>query len=681
MNSSAAAAWACEVDADGIAWLTFDKPGSSTNVLSRAALLELDTHLKALASTSLRGLVIRSAKSGGFIAGADVKEFVALDDVAQAEQMVRNAQTILDSIEALPCPTVAIINGYALGGGFELALACRYRVGIKGDSFSVGLPEVMLGIHPGFGGTVRAVRLGGVRSAMQMMLTGKALRADQARRAGLVDRLVFPADAEAAARELIARQPRPRKAPLLDRLLSLPLLRGLVRRQLIAQVRSRARPEHYPAPYAIIDLWSRYGAHGARAYAAEAHSIANLMVGETSRNLVRVFLLQDRLKNLGGKAKVPLKRVHVVGAGVMGGDIAAWCAQRGLNVTLQDRELKFIEPSLKRAREGFEKRFKDAGKAAELMTRITADVAGDGVPGADVIIEAIFENVAAKHELFARLEPRMGAQAILASNTSSIMLEQLDDNLPDPGRLVGIHFFNPVAQMPLVEIVRGEASSEDALQKAIAFTRHIDKLPLPCRSAPGFLVNRVLVPYLYEAMFALQDGIPIETIDEAALRYGMPMGPVELADVVGLDVCKHVGDIVSAALSRQKPDTSRLDALIAAKKLGRKSGEGFYVWRDGKAEKSSAPRAAPPADLEDRLILALANECAAVLREKIVADADLVDAGVIFGSGFAPFRGGPLTYARRRGVDAVVARLTELARAHGPRFTPDKGWSELRAGA
>ncbi len=681
MNSSAPAAWAREVDADGIAWLTFDKPGTSTNVLSRDALLELDSHLKTLASTKLRGLVIRSAKKSGFVAGADVKEFVALENEAQGVEMVRGAQKILDALEALPCPTVAIIHGFALGGGFELALACRYRVGIKGDNFSVGLPEVMLGIHPGFGGTVRAVRIGGVRAAMQMMLTGKALRADQARRAGFVDRLVFPADAEAAARELIARQPKPRKAPLLDRILSMPLLRRVVLRQLLAQVRGRARPEHYPSPYAIIDLWSRYGARGERAYVAEAQSIARLMVGETSRNLVRVFLLQDRLKNLGGKAKVPLARVHVVGAGVMGGDIAAWCAQRGLNVTLQDRELKFIQPALVRAREGFEKRYKDPGKAAELMTRITADVAGDGVPGADVVIEAIFEDVKAKHELFARLEPRMNDNAILASNTSSIMLEQLDDNLPDPGRLVGIHFFNPVAQMPLVEIVRGEATSEDAVQKAIAFTRRIDKLPLPCKSAPGFLVNRVLVPYLYEAMFALQDGIPIETIDEAALRYGMPMGPVELADVVGLDVCKHVGDIVSGALGKQKPDTSRLDALIAAKKLGRKSGEGFYVWKDGKAVKSSAKPAPPPADLEDRLILALANECAAVLRERIVADADLIDAGVIFGSGFAPFRGGPLTYARKRGVDAVVARLTDLARAHGPRFTPDEGWSELRAGA
>jgi len=537
---------------------------------------------------------------------------------------------------------------------------------------------VMLGIHPGFGGTVRAVRRAGVSTAMEMMLTGKTLRADKALRAGFLDRLVFPADAEAVARELIAKQPKQRQPRLMDRVLSWPGVRHLVKKKLVAQVAAKARREHYPAPYAIIDLWVAHGAKGEAAYEAEARSIAHLMVGETSRNLVRVFGLQDRLKNIGGKSKVPFERVHVVGAGVMGGDIAAWCAQRGLNVTLQDRELKFIQPALQRAREGFEKRLKDPVKAGELMTRITADVAGDGVPRSDVIIEAIFENVDAKHELFARIEPRMRQSAILASNTSSIMLEQLDDRLPDPGRLVGIHFFNPVSQLPLVEIVKGEATSEDTVQKAIAFTRKIDKLPLPCKSAPGFLVNRVLVPYLYEAMFAVQEGVPLEVVDEAALRYGMPMGPVELADVVGLDVCKHVGDIVSAALNKQKPDTARIEALIAAKKLGRKSGEGFYVWKDGKAVKSAGPRAEPPPDLEDRLILAMANECAAVLREGIVTDSDLVDAGTIFGCGFAPFRGGPLNDARKRGVDAVVARLTELARRYGPRFTPDAGWARIR---
>jgi 3-hydroxyacyl-CoA dehydrogenase/enoyl-CoA hydratase/3-hydroxybutyryl-CoA epimerase len=667
--------WALESDADGIAWLTFDKPGTSTNVLSHDVLAELDAQVKAFSAKPPRGLVIRSGKAAGFIAGADVKEFIQLESAEQAYELVRPAQRIFDAIERLPCPTVAIVHGFALGGGFELALACRYRVGVKGDKFSIGLPEVMLGIHPGFGGTVRAVRRAGVRTAMEMMLTGKTLRADKALRAGLLDRLVFPSDARAAARELVMRRPKSRPPRFVERVLNWPLVRGLVRKQLLAQVRAKVRREHYPAPYAIIDLWSKYGARGEAAFEAEARSIADLMVGDTSRNLVRVFLLQERMKSLGGKTRLPIERVHVVGAGVMGGDIAAWCAQRGLNVTLQDRELKYIEPALQRAREGFEKRLRDAGKAAELMTRLTADVAGDGVPRADVVIEAIFEDAAAKHELFARLEPRMQPGAILASNTSSIMLEQLDDRLPDPGKLVGVHFFNPVAQLPLVEIVRGETSSGDSIQKAIAFTRKIDKLPLPCKSSPGFLVNRVLVPYLYEAMYAAADGIPFEVIDEAALRYGMPMGPVELADVVGLDVCKHVGDIVSAALQRPKPDTSRLEALVAAKKLGRKTGEGFYAWKDGKAVKPPGPPADPPADLEDRLILALANECAAVLREGIVSDADLIDAGVIFGAGFAPFRGGPLTHARARGVDSVVARLRELQDKYGARFAPDSGWS------
>src|SRR5262245_58755018 len=398
--------WQLETGADGIAWLTLDKPGASANVLSREILVELDGHLQALKTNPPRGGVIRSGKTSGFIAGADVKEFAQLESEAQAFEMVQAAHAILARLEALPCPTVCIINGFALGGGLELALACRYRVGVKSDRFSIGLPEVMLGIHPGFGGTVRAVRRAGVRTAMEMMLTGKTLRADKALRAGFVDRLVFPADAEAVARELIARQPKSRMAPLLDRILSWPGVRGFVKKSLVAQVAAKVRREHYPAPYAIIDLWVKYGARGAAAFDAEAHSIANLMVGDTSRNLVRVFALQTRLKNLGGKAKIPFERVHVVGAGVMGGDIAAWCAQRGLNVTLQDRELKFIEPALKRARESFEKRFKDPVQAGALMTRVTADVAGAGVPRADVIIEAIFENADAKHELFARVEPK-----------------------------------------------------------------------------------------------------------------------------------------------------------------------------------------------------------------------------------------------------------------------------------
>ncbi len=674
MESSSA--WKLSHDADRIAWLTLDKPNSSANVLSSEVMLELDSHLMKFAAEPPAAVVIRSGKSSGFVAGADINEFTSFRTPAEAFGMVRGGQRVLDHLEALPCPSVALINGFALGGGLELALACRYRIATDSDRVSLGLPEVQLGIHPGFGGTVRAVRLIGVRPAMELMLTGKPVRADKALRWGLVDRVVPASELENAARGLLKSPPSPRRAALLERALSWPLVRPFIKPQILRQVQSKARQDHYPAPYAIVELWAKHGAAGPLAYEAEARSIAALMVSETSRNLVRLFQLQDRLKGLAAKQTAEFKHVHVVGAGVMGGDIAAWCAQRGLNVTLQDRELKFIEPALTRAKEAFEKRIKDPKKLADTLARLTADVAGDGVAKADIVIEAIFENVEAKRELYARVEPKLKPGAVLATNTSSIMLEPLAEKLARPERLVGLHFFNPVAQMLLVEIIQGKQTSDAAMQAAVAFTRRIDKLPLPCKSAPGFAVNRILVPYLHEAMFAHSEGLPLAVIDEAALRFGMPMGPVELADVVGLDVCKHVGEIVATALGRASPNLEQLNALVAAKRLGRKTSAGFYEWRDGKAVKPSTG-AEPPADLADRLVLALVNECVAVLREGIVSDADRVDAAIVFGAGFAPFRGGPMTYAKTRGHEAIVARLRELESRYGSRFRPDPGWGTV----
>jgi 3-hydroxyacyl-CoA dehydrogenase/enoyl-CoA hydratase/3-hydroxybutyryl-CoA epimerase len=672
-------AWTLDRDADGIAWLTLDLPDSSANTLGRAVMQQLDARLGELEAALPRGLVIRSAKRSGFIAGADIREFGGLDTEQGAYELVRAGQQVLDRLEALPCPSVALLHGFALGGGLELALACRYRVALGDDRLTLGLPEVMLGIHPGFGGTVRAVRLIGASAALDLMLTGRNVRADKAQRLGLVDRTVPTTEALAqAARDLIAAQPAPHRPPLKERLLSLAPARPFVRRAVLAQLRRRARAEHYPAPYAIVDLWSKHGAQGPAAYEAEARSIARLFLTPTSRNLVRVFGLQDRLKALGGRDRAPVQRVHVVGAGVMGGDIAAWSASRGIEVTLQDRGIEYIEPALQRARELFERRLREPAKVAAAVERLRADVEGAGAARADIIIEAIFENLEAKQALFAKLEASMPTAALLASNTSSIPLEDLAAGRRDPGRFLGLHFFNPVAQMPLVEVVSSTTTRAEVAAAGLAFARQIDKLPLPCRSSPGFLVNRVLVPYLHEAMYAAAEGVPLASIDRAAMEFGMPMGPVELADVVGLDVCRHVGDIVSRALSRPTPDLSRLEALIAAKKLGRKSGEGFYVWRDGKAVKP-ADIPAPPAELADRLVLALVNECVACLREGIVTDADLVDAGVIFGAGFAPFRGGPLHYARARGVTQVVSRLEALAAAHGERFRPDAGWQAFAA--
>src|SRR3984885_9885897 len=330
-----------EVDADNVGWLTLDKPGSSANTLGRAVLLELQQQLQLLERRPLRGLVLRSGKPAGFIAGADIREITTLGSEATAIELVTLGQGIFSRLEALPFPTIAAMHGYALGGGLELALACRYRVAVGDSKLSLGLPEVQLGLHPGFGGTVRSVRLLGVRPAMSLMLTGRSVRADQALRLGLVDALVANREElEAEAREIVLTAPPRHRAPWLERALSLPGVRGLLAPVLRRQVAARARPEHYPAPYAIIDLWSKYGARGEAAYSAEAHSIASLFHSDTARNLIRVFLLQDRLKALAGKSTTPIERVHVIGAGVMGGDIAAWCALRGLNVTLQDRELK-----------------------------------------------------------------------------------------------------------------------------------------------------------------------------------------------------------------------------------------------------------------------------------------------------------------------------------------------------
>ena len=679
MNDIASGSWTLARDAEGLAWLTIDKPGTSANVLSSGVLAELDGLLAALERDRPRGVVVISAKKSGFIAGADIREFTGITDAASGYELIHRGQEVLNRLSRLPCPSVAAIHGFALGGGLELALACRYRVGVADDRLSLGLPEVQLGIHPGFGGTVRSVRTVGVRPAMEMMLTGKPVRAEKARRLGLVDRLVPEAELRSAARELLlaAPAPPPRRAPLVERLLGSAPLRPLVRRSLTGQVARRARPEHYPAPYAIIELWARYGAHGDAALEAEARSIAQLFTTESSRNLVRVFLLQDRLKSAGGRSGADIRHVHVVGAGVMGGDIAAWSALRGFTVTLQDRAMELVEPALMRARELFGKRLRDPAQISAARGRLAADVAGDAVARADVVIEAIFESLEAKQELYARIEPRMKPGALLATNTSSLMLEPLAAKLARPERLVGLHFFNPVPQMPLVEIVHAERTDPAVVQTATGFARRIDKLPLPCRSAPGFMVNRVLTPYMHEAMLAAQEGVPLPVIDAAAVAFGMPMGPIELIDVVGLDVAAHVGEIIARGLGRQGVEVRRLRELLAAKQLGRKSGEGFYVWRDGKAVKPAGAAAAAPPDLIDRLILILVNECAACLRERIVEDADLVDAAVVFGTGFAPFRGGPLRYARSRGVAAVVARLKELSARYGERFQPDPGWNAI----
>ena len=667
--------WKTKTDDNGIAWLGIDKADGSSNVLSSDVLQELAEILEPFEAKPPRGVILYSEKSGSFVMGADIKEFVDIDTPERAYELVRLGQQLMDRVENLRCPTVAVINGVCLGGGLELVMACDYRLAVAGDKRVLGLPEVKLGLHPGFGGTVRAVQICGVRAAMPLMLTGNPITVSKGRAIGLIDHVVDESGWRQAAVDQIQTASPKQRAPLLDRLLSLGPARSLVRNMLLKQVRGKARKDHYPAPYAMIDLWASNGASEKTGYEAEARSFAKLMCTSASRNLVRVFFLQSRLKGQGNKTDKKAQHVHVVGAGVMGGDIAAWCALRGLTVTLQDREQKYIDPALARARKLFGKRVRDDAKRSATLERLRADVNGDGVADADIVIEAIYENLEAKQELYKALQATMKPGALLASNTSSIRLEELRTVLAEPQRFIGLHFFNPVAMLPLVEVIRCEDTEQESLDVGFAFAKQIGKLPLECASSPGFVVNRILAPYMAEAMHLAEDGVPLVEIDKAAEAFGMPMGPVELVDSVGLDVALHVSKVLGAAMNRPVPE--RLATMVDDGLLGRKSGQGFYQWEDGKAVKPVAKDAGVPADIQDRLILAMVNEAVACLSEGVVSDADLLDAGVIFGTGFAPFRGGPLNYARERGQEEVLATLQTLAKAHGSRFEPHAGWSDL----
>jgi 3-hydroxyacyl-CoA dehydrogenase/enoyl-CoA hydratase/3-hydroxybutyryl-CoA epimerase len=634
--------WRLARDSEGLEWLTLDRAGASTNTLSAAVMEELRAVLARLAADPPRGLVIRSGKANGFIAGADVDEFGDLKSVEDAVALVRRGWDIFEQLAATPYPTLALVRGFCLGGGMELALACRYRVAVDEPSTRLGLPEVMLGIVPGWGGIKRLPRLTGAPAALDMLLTGRTVDARRARKLGIADECVPPRIMDNTARGMLQQQPPRRRVPFPLSLTLNPLIRPLIAGQARKQVASRARREHYPAPYAILDIWVKHDGDPLAATPSDPASIAHLLQSPTARNLIRVFKLQERLKAFGKEGESTIHHVHVVGAGTMGGDIAAWCALRGLTVTLQDQNAERLAPAIGRAAKLFADRLRDPLRARDAFDRLVPDVAGDGVARADVIIEAIFENLEAKQQLFVALEAKAKPTALLATNTSSIPLEEISSPLADPARLVGLHFFNPVAKMMLVEIVAGRRTRPDLVPVAAAFARKIDKLPLPVKSAPGFLVNRILAPYLMEAMRCVDEGISPETVDEAALAFGMPVGPIELADSVGLDICLAVGKMLGGGTEPPK----KLTELIAAGALGRKTGRGFYDWTGGKAAKR--PPGVTPHGLADRLIDPMLAEAEAALAEGIVADADLVDAGAIFGTGFAPFTGGPLHYVAAR---------------------------------
>jgi 3-hydroxyacyl-CoA dehydrogenase/enoyl-CoA hydratase/3-hydroxybutyryl-CoA epimerase len=666
--------WKAETDAEGILVLTFDRAGASVNTFGRAVMDELAQIIERLSFEPPKGVVIRSGKASGFIAGADIHEFESFEKQGGVLASIENGQRVFQSLARLRCPTVAAIHGFCMGGGTELSLACRYRVATRDPKTKIGLPEVMLGIIPGWGGTARLPRLIGATDALPVMLTGKALSAEAAKSLGLVDVLTSSELLVESAKELIRhRRTRPfaqrAKAWATNIWPVRQILAPIVRKQTAA----KARPDQYPAPFALIEVWRRGGSSINQRLKLEARAVAKLAQTPTCRNLVRVYFLQERLKGLGSGTDAAIQRVHVIGAGVMGGDIAAWCALRGFDVTLQDREMKFIRPALDRAQDLFAKRLKTADRIQPVAARLRPDVDGNGIADADLVIEAIFENLQAKQDLYRKTEPAMKPGALLASNTSSIPLDELRGAIESPERFLGLHYFNPVAQMPLVEIVRQDRLDAANEKRTLAFCKAIDKLPVPVKGTPGFLVNRILMPYLLESMRLFKEGVPGPVLDKAAKKFGMPMGPIELADTVGLDVAASVGKELGEFLGLEIPEG--LDEYITAGKKGKKSGEGFYKWENGKPVKPEVdPNYQAPDDITDRMILPMLNESVSCLHDGVVEDADLLDAGVIFGTGFAPFRGGPIEHIRSEGAEKIKAQLEVLAGKYGKRFAPKAGW-------
>lgn len=638
--------WQVQHDAENIVWLACDRKGESSNSLSEAVISELAEIITVLEAMELSGVVIQSAKEDSFILGADIREFDHFEEAGQVTAKIQQGHEVFARLENLTCPTVAAIHGFCLGGGLELALSCNYIVALNVAQTRVGFPEVKLGIFPGLGGTTRLTERVGGLAGMQLMLTGRMLRAPAARGMGVIDELVDEfGSLHWSARRAILKKRKSRGPSIAAGLTNRMPARAVLAKVLRSKTAQKANPAHYPAPFAMIDLWARHRDNRRRMFDGEARLVGELMVGPTARNLRRIFFLTERMKALGKAEDFKVRRVHVVGAGVMGGDIAAWCVLQGMEVSLQDRELKYIEPALKRAKSLFKKRLKKKPAVSAAQARLIADVAGNGVPRADVVIEAIYEDADAKRELYATLEPRMAEHAVLATNTSALPLEELARDLAAPERLIGLHFFNPVAKMPLVEVVQGQQTNSMWVTRGCAFCSQINRFPLPTKSSPGFLVNRVLAPYLMEAFTLMLEGVDKETIDASAIRFGMPMGPIELADVVGLDVCMKVAQ--SLATGDVEAHRALLQSKIDAGDLGKKTGQGFYIWAKGKSDRKAIDVDSPYGDqIAQRLIKPFLDECEAASKDGIVADDDLLDAGIIFGTGFAPFLGGPMQYLK-----------------------------------
>ena len=686
------------VDGPGdLAVLVFDQPEARVNLLTESVLDELVRVLKKLAQDEgVSGLLVVSGKPGQFIAGADVAAIRDVREAGDGQAKAAFGQAVFERLASFPRPTAAAIDGPCMGGGLELALACRYRFASDAPATRLALPEVRLGILPAFGGTTRLPRLVGLVPALDLLLTGKSLDARRARRTGLVDDVLPREDFRERAERAFLERLRPGARPSRVRAGSPSWMRALVdgnpagRAIVLSQARRRVLAEtggHYPAPLRILDVLERsVGRPVSEGFALEAEAAGDLIVHPVTRNLIALFLLSERAKkDPPTPAAAEVRRASVLGAGVMGGGIAALFAASGIPVRMKDVRHEAVAGGLAHARGLFERDRKRGRLTERDVARRMALLSGtldyDGLRRADLVVEAVVENLDVKRQVLREVAARVSPRAVLATNTSSLRLEDLAEGLPSPERLVGLHFFNPVHRMPLVEVVVAEATSPSARDTTVALARRLGKTPVVVRSSPGFLVNRVLMPYLEEALRLFQAGVPMEELDRALVEFGMPMGPIALVDEVGLDVAMKVAHVLGDAFPSAEGRPDILGPLVGAGRLGKKSRRGFYRYtKEGREPdpavyslvtmpSRSAVQSGPEVWVE-RLLLAMINEAAKCLEERVVASAQQVDLAMILGTGFPPFRGGLLRYADMLGMAKITDRLEALAQTEGPRFTP-----------
>ncbi len=681
---------------DGIAVVVLDCKDKPVNTISRAVRDEFRACFERLANdSSVQAVAFFSGKPDNFIAGADIEEFVRLTSAAEAERLSADGQDMLEQVAKFPKPVVAGIHGACLGGGFEFALACRYRVATDHPKTQIGLPEIQLGILPGAGGCQRLPRLVGARAALDMILAGKAERAAKAFRLGMVDELVPPpilrAVTLAAAKRMTGgwRPKRRRSGGFVGWLLDgNPLGRRLVFRAARKQLDAKTGG-HYPAPYAALEAVEYGLRHGiAEGLRREAQLFGQLAVTDVSRKLVQIFFATNQLKKDPGiapVAPVTVQRLGIVGSGFMGSGIAGTAvAQAGVDVRMKDADLARVAGGLRAARDILDDRLKRRRITKYEHARLVALLSGGdsyaGFGRAELVIEAVFEDIAVKQQVLREIEGAIPETGVFASNTSTIPISSIAEAAQSPQRVVGMHFFSPVAKMPLLEVIPGARTAPDVVSTAVAFGRRMGKTVIVVKDSPGFWVNRILAPYANEIGHLLAEGASIEEIDGMAVRFGFPVGPVTLLDEVGLDVAEKVAHVMLAAYGDRLQPTAGVAALVKAGRLGRKSGRGFYIYKGGKkrgvdpgayellgVHPNGGPR---PAEILQRLVLGILNEAARAVGEGVVRSPRDGDIGAIFGFGFPPFRGGPLRHADDLGAARLVADLERLAERLGPRFAP-----------